>query len=62
MIAEIRPQYRVKTVIEPIVLRAFGTVLAKLSKPLEKLEIEDVIESFQTAVLIFNLFRRPLNL
>ena len=60
--AEIRPQYRVKTVIEPTVLRALGTVLAKLSEPLEKLEIEDVIRNFQTTVLILTLFRRALNL
>ena len=62
--AEVRGQYRVKTVIEPIVLRDLGTVLAKLSKLLEKLEIEDVIGSFQTAVLIFTtaIFRRVLSL
>ena len=62
--AEVRRQYRVQTVIEPIVLRALGTVLAKLSKPLEKLEIEDVIGSFQTDVIIFTtaIFRRVLSL
>ena len=62
--AEVRGQYRVKTVIEPIVLRDLGTVLAKLSKLLEKLEIEDVIGSFQTAVLIFTtaIFRKVLSL
>ena len=62
--AEVRRQYRVKTVIEAIVLRDLGTVLAKLSKLLEKLEIEDVIGSFQTAVLIFTtaIFRRVLSL
>ena len=48
--------------IEPTVLRALGTVLAKLSEPLEKLEIEDVIRNFQTTVLILTLFRRALNL
>ena len=50
--AEIRRQLRVKAVIVPIVLGALGTVPAKLSKSLEKLEIEDVIGSLQTAVLI----------
>ena len=50
--AEIRRQFRVKAVIVPIVLAALGTVPAKLSKSLEKLEIEDVIGSLQTAVLI----------
>ena len=50
--AEIRRQFRVMAVIVPIVLGALGTVPAKLSKSLEKLEIEDVIGSLQTAVLI----------
>ena len=42
-------QLRVKTVIVPIVFEAFGTVPAKLSESHEKLEIQDVIRSFQTA-------------
>ena len=50
--AEVRRQFRVKTVIIPIVLGALGTVPAKLSKLLEKLEIEDLIGSLQTAVLM----------
>ena len=50
--AEVRRQFRVKTVIIPIVLGALGTVPAKLSKSLEKLEIEDLIGSLQTAVLM----------
>ena len=50
--AEVRRQFRVKTVIVPIVLGALGTVPAKLSKSLEKLEVDDVIGSLQTAVLI----------
>ena len=50
--AEVIRQFRVKTVIVPIVLGALGTVPAKLSKSLEKLEIDDVIGSLQTAVLI----------
>ena len=39
--AEVRRQFRVKTVIVPIALGALGTVSAKLS--LEKLETEDII-------------------
>ena len=41
-----------------------STVPAKLSKSLEKLEIDDVIGSLQTAVLISTtaIFRRVLNL
>ena len=62
--AEIRRQFRVKAVIVPIVLGALGTVPAKLSKSLEKLEIEDVIGSLQTAVLISTttVLRKVLNL
>ena len=48
-----RRHFRVKTVIVPIVLGASGTVPAKLSELLEKLEIEDIIGSLQTAILIF---------
>ena len=50
--AGVRRQFRVKIVIVPIVLGALGTVPAKLSKSLEKLEIDNVIGSLQTAVLI----------
>ena len=49
---EVRRQFRVKTVIVPIVLGALGAVPEKLSESLEKLEIEDIIGSLQTAVLI----------
>ena len=61
---EVRRQFKVKTVIVPIVLGALGTVPAKLSKSLEKLEIDDVIGSLQTAVLISTtaILRRVLNL
>ena len=41
--AEVRRQFRVKTVIVPIVLGALGTVPAKLSKSLEKLEIDELL-------------------
>ena len=41
--AGVRRQFRVKIVIVPIVLGALGTVPAKLSKSLEKLEIDDII-------------------
>ena len=43
--AKIRRQFRVKTVIVPILLGALGTIPAKLPESLEKLEIEDVIGS-----------------
>ena len=62
--AEIRRQFRVKTVIVTVILGALGTVPAKLSKLLEKLEIHDVIGSLQTSVLISTtaILRRVLNL
>ena len=50
--AEVRRQFRVKTVIVPIAPGALATVPAKLSESLKKLEIEDVIVNLQTAVLI----------
>ena len=37
--AEVRKQFRAKTVIVPIVFGALGTIPAKLSESLEKLEI-----------------------
>ena len=46
---EVRRQFRVKTVIVPIILGALGTAL---SESLKKLGIEDVIGSLETAVLI----------
>ena len=62
--AEVRRQFTVKTVIVPIFLGALRTVPAKLSKSLEKLEIDNVIRTLQTAVLISTtaIFRRILNL
>ena len=50
--------------IVPIVLGALGTVPVKLSESLEKLEIEDVIGSLQTAVLLSStaILRKVLNL
>ena len=58
--SEVRRQYRVKTVIVPIALGALGTVPAKLSKSLEKLELDDIIGSLQIAVLTSTaaIFRR----
>ena len=50
--AEVRKQFRMKTVIVEILLRALGTVPAKLSESLKILKIEDTIGSLQTAVLI----------
>ena len=57
-----RRHFRVKTVIVPIVSGASGTVPAKLSELLEKLEIKDIIGSLQTAILIFTtaMVRRVL--
>ena len=63
--AEVRRQFRVKTVIVPIVLGALGTVPGKLSESLEKLEIGDVIGSLETAVLLLSttaILSRVLNL
>ena len=54
LVAEVRKPFRVKTLIAPIVLEALRTVPAKLSESLEKLEIEYVIGTLQTAVLISN--------
>ena len=50
--------------IVPIVLGALETVPAKLSELLKNLEIEDIIGSLQTAVLLSTtaLFTRVLNL
>ena len=62
--AEIRKQFRVKTVIVPIVLGALRIVPAKLSDLLGKFETEDVIGSLQATVLISTaaVLRRVLNL
>ena len=49
LVTEVRMQFTVKTVIVPIVLRSLGTVPAKLLESLEKLEIEEIIASLQTA-------------
>ena len=43
--AEVREQFRVKTVTVPITIGALGTVPAKLSKLIEKLVKDDVTES-----------------
>ena len=61
--AEVRKQFRVKTVVVTIVL-ALETVSAKLSESLKKLEIEDIIGSFQTDALISStaILRRILKL
>ena len=62
--AEVRRQFRVKIVIVPIALGALGTIPAKLSESLKILEIEDVIGSLQTDILISTtaILRRVLNL
>ena len=61
---EVNRQFRVKTVIAPIVLGALGTVPAKPSESLKKLERDDVTGSLKTAVLISTtaILRRVLNL
>ena len=62
--AEVRRYFRVKTVIAPIVLGELRTVPEKLSESLEKLEIEDVIGSLQTATMTFTtaILVRVLNI
>ena len=62
--AEVRRYFRVKTVIAPIVLGELGTVPEKISESLEKLEIEDVIGSLQTATMTFTtaILVRVLNI
>ena len=45
--AEVRRQFRVKTVITPIFLGALGTISGELSKSMEKLKTENIIGSFQ---------------
>ena len=64
LVVEVRIQFRVKTVILPIVLGALGTVPVKLSETLKKLEREAVIGSLQTAVILSTtaILRRVLNL
>ena len=52
LVVEVRRQFTVKTVIVPIFLGVLETVPAKLTKSLEKLEVDDLIGSLQTAVLI----------
>ena len=52
MTVEVRRQFKVMTVIVPIVLGVLGTVSTKLLESLEKEEIEDIIGRLKTAVLI----------
>ena len=49
--AKVRIQFRVKTVIVPILLGVLESVLRKTTRNAQKLEIRDVIGSLQTAVL-----------
>ena len=64
MAAEVRRQFRVKSVIMPIALGDLGTIPANTWGSLEELEIENVIGKLQTVVLISNTatLRRVLNL
>ena len=50
---DVRRQFRVQTMIVSIVLGAFGTVPAKLSESLKKLEIEDVTGSLYICKYIY---------
>ena len=62
--AEVRRLIRLKIVIVPIVLRTLETVPAKLSELLEQLDIEHIIGSLQTDVLISTkaIIRTVLNI
>ena len=62
--AVVKRQFRVKRVIVLIALGALAIVQEKLSELLEKLEIADIIRSFQTAVLVSTtaILRRVLYL
>ena len=62
--AEVRRLIRLKIVIVPIVLRTLETVPAKLSELLEQLDIEHIIGSLQTDVLISTkaILRTVLNI
>ena len=62
--AEVRRLIRLKIVIVPIVLRTLETVPAKLSELLEQLDIEHIIGSLQTDVLIWTkaILRTVLNI
>ena len=62
--AEVRRLIRLKIVIVPIVLRTLETVPAKLSELLEQLDIEHIIGSLQTDVLISTkaMLRTVLNI
>ena len=50
--AEVRRQFRVKTVIVPIVLGAFWDSPSKTIRIARKIGIEDVTGSLQSAVLL----------
>ena len=62
--AEVRRLIRLKIVIVPIVLRTLETVPAKLSELLEQLDIEHIIGSLQTDVLMSTkaILRTVLNI
>ena len=62
--AEVRRLIRLKIVIVPIVLRTLEAVPAKLSELLEQLDIEHIIGSLQTDVLISTkaILRTVLNI
>ena len=62
--AEVRRLIRLKIVIVTIVLRTLETVPAKLSELLEQLDIEHIIGSLQTDVLISTkaILRTVLNI
>ena len=60
---EIRKVHRVSTKIVPIVLGSLGTVTTRLKNSLKELEMEKILGSLQTSVLIgtHNILRKVMN-
>ena len=61
---EIRKVHRVSTKIVPIVLGSLGTVTTRLQNSLKELEMEKILGSLQTSVLIgtHNILRKVMNI
>ena len=61
---EIRKVHRVSTKIVPIVLGSLGTVTTRLKNSLKELEMEKILGSLQTSVLIgtHNILRKVMNM
>ena len=64
MLKKRRRKILISTWIVPIIFETLGPVPARLSELLEKVEIEDIVRSLQTTVLISTtaILRRVLNL